>query len=112
MIDAIDHEYVSDSISKVMVGDDCYPTFEFASLSLPTVEGYLRNLPNCKTSEVDNFDSYLLNIASEIIAGPIMHILNCLFSTFPDQWKIAKVCLIPKDRKKPFDAENSRPIVC
>ena len=67
MIDAIDHEYVSNSISKVMVGNNCHPTFEFTSLSLPTVEGYLWNFPNCKTSGVDNFDSYLLNIASEII---------------------------------------------
>ena len=112
MIDAIDHDYASGSINKVMVGNNCYPTFEFASLSLPTVEGYLRNLANCKTSGVDNFESYLFNIISEIIAAPIMYILNCSFatSTFPDQWKIAKLCPIPKDRKKTFDAENSRPI--
>ena len=85
-------------MSKVMLGNNCYPTFEFASLSLPTVEGYLRNLPNWKTSGVDNFDSHLLNIASEIIAALIMHILNYSFatSTFPDQWKIAKLCPIPK----------------
>ena len=87
VIDAIDHEYVSDSISKVMVGNNCHPRFEFTSLCLPGVEGYLRNPPNCKTSGVDNFERYFFNIASEIIAAPIMRILNCSFatSTFPDQ---------------------------
>ena len=76
MIDAIDHEYVSDSISKVMVGNNCHPTFEFVSLSLPTVERYLRNLPNCKL---------ILNL--KYIAAPIMYVLNYSFATsaFPDQ---------------------------
>ena len=61
---------------------------------------------------MDNIDNYLLNIASEVIAAPIRHILNCSFatSTFPDQWKIAKLRPIPKDGKKPFEDENSRPI--
>ena len=112
MTDAIDHEYVSDSISKVMAGKYCHPAFEFTPLSLSIVKGHLSNLPNCKTSGVDNIDNYLLNIASEVIAAPIRHILNCSFatSTFPDQWKIAKLRRIPKDRKKPFEDENSRPI--
>ena len=112
MTDAIDREYVSDSISKVMAGKYCHPAFEFTPLSLSIVKGHLSNLPNCKTSGVDNIDNYLLNIASEVIAAPIRHILNCSFatSTFPDQWKIAKLRPIPKDRKKPFEDVNSRPI--
>ena len=87
MTDAIDREYVSDSISKVMAGKYCHPAFEFTPLSLSIVKGHLSNLPNCKTSGVDNIDNYLLNIASEVIAAPIRHILNCSFatSTFPDQ---------------------------
>jgi hypothetical protein len=42
-------------------------------LSLSIVKGHLSNLPNCKTSRVDNIDNYLLNIASEVIAAPIRH---------------------------------------
>jgi hypothetical protein len=68
MTDAIDREYVSDSISKVMAGKYCHPAFEFTPLSLSIVKGHLSNLPNCKTSGVDNIDNYLLNIASEVIA--------------------------------------------
>ena len=74
----------------------------------------LSNLPNCKTSGVDNIDTYLLNIASEVIAAPIRHILNCSFatSTFPDQWKIAKLRPIPKDRKNLLKMRTLVLLVC
>lgn len=110
MSDPIDMVYVTESIDKIMAGKDCH--FEFTSLNLSEVKKCLDNPPKSKAVGVDTIDNYLLKIASDIIAEPIRYILNCSFvnSTFPDKWKIAKLHPIPKDKKKPLEDVNSRPI--
>jgi hypothetical protein len=112
MTDPIDRAYVCDSITKTRAGKSCDGSFEFKPLSLSEVRELLTHHPNSKSSGVDYIDIYLIKIASDIIAEPIKHIFNCSYatSTFPDRWKVAKLCPIPKDKKVPFDDANSRPI--
>ena len=110
MSDQIDIEYITESINNVMAGKNCH--FEFRPIGISEVQSCLANLPTSKVTGVDCIDNYLLKIASDIIADPIRHIFNCSYakSIFPDQWKIAKLHPIPKDKKKAFEVLNSRPI--
>ena len=61
---------------------------------------------------MDKIDNFLLKTAAEIIAEPVTQIINCSYdsSILPDQCKNAKLHPIPKDKKKPFEDINSRPI--
>ena len=110
MSNPIDTEYVTKSITEIMTGKNC--RFEFSSLSLLEVHSCLDKLPDTKVTGVDGIDNFLLRIASNIIAEPIRYIFNCSYakSIFPDQWKVAKLHPIPKDKKQPFEDINSRPI--
>ncbi|CAB4009639.1 Hypothetical predicted protein, partial [Paramuricea clavata] len=110
MSNPIDTEYVTKSITEIMTGKNC--RFEFSSLSLLEVHSCLAKLPDTKVTGVDGIDNFLLRIASNIIAEPIRYIFNCSYakSIFPDQWKVAKLHPIPKDKKQPFEDINSRPI--
>ena len=103
-------EYVTKPIIEIMTGKNC--RFEFSSLSLVEVQSCLAKLPDTKVTGVDGIDNFLLRTASNIIAEPIRFIFNCSYakSIFPDQWKVAKLHPIPKDRKLPFEDINSRPI--
>ena len=110
MSNTIDMEYVTKPIIEMMTGKNC--RFEFSSLSLVEVQSCLAKLPDTKVTGVDGIDNFLLRTASNIIAEPIRFIFNCSYakSIFPDQWKVAKLHPIPKDRKLPFEDINSRPI--
>ena len=49
-------------------------------------------------------------LASDLFAQLVKHIFNCSFaaSTFLDEWKVAKLCYIPKNNEKLFNDVNSR----
>lgn len=82
------------------VGKDCH--FEFTPFDSFEVKNCLDNLQTCKASGVDEIEKFLLKISSDIISKPI--------AIFPNQWKVAKLHPVPKDNKKAFEDENSRPI--
>ena len=69
-------------------------------LSCVTYEEVLREIrslrDDCSTGP-DNITS-ILKLVSDIIASPLRHTINTSIQqgNFPDQWKVAKVTLIPK----------------
>lgn len=86
--------------------------FEFTELTEETIRKLIKAVCKNKPSGVDNIEEKLIGMAVEYILGPICQILNTSLktATFPQAWKEAKIIPLPKDKKKPFSAFNSRPI--
>ena len=85
---------------------------EFTSPNLLDVKNSIMNFPGSKAVGVDCIDNYLLRIASDIVAEPIKHIFNCSYAKFifPNQWKVAKLHPVPRDKNLLLEDINSCPI--
>ena len=87
-------------------------TFEFIEININDILQELLRLPNRNKSDILNFDSSLLRLASPIIAPMLCHIFNLsLYSgVVPSDWKLAKVTPIYKGKGDLSDPGNFRPI--
>jgi len=58
----------------------------------------------------DNIPNILLKTNSDLLARPLCHLFNCVIkqSHFPSQWKLSRICPIPKT--SPPQIEKLRPI--
>ncbi len=80
---------------------------------------YTKHLENFKifltflcSVDILGFDSYLLNAGSKYLAKSLSHIINlslCL-GKCPNEWKIARVCPVYKNKGSTEDLCNYRPI--
>ena len=87
-------------------------TFEFIEININDILQELLRLPNRNKSDILNFDSSLLRLASPIITPMLCHIFNLsLYSgVVPSDWKLAKVTPIYKGKGDLSDPGNFRPI--
>ena len=69
------------------------------------------SMPSNKTPGPDKVSMSVLKDRLPVVLGPITNIVNCSFatSTFPDDWKIAEVIPLLKDRDHEV-ASNNRPL--
>ncbi|XP_057292292.1 uncharacterized protein LOC130614818 [Hydractinia symbiolongicarpus] len=65
---------------------------------------------DCSTG-FDNIPARYIKYVADYIASPLTHIINCCIDnpTFPEQWKISRICPIPKVTN-PSNLADYRPI--
>ena len=80
------------------------------TVSQEKTRNYLEKLNVKKAAGFDEFPPFLAKVASDILAGPISHLiaLSLETKTVPEIWKMASVTPIPK--KKNPDVSDFRPI--
>ena len=85
--------------------------FKFNVISADFVLDQIYNMPNGKSPGLDTYNVRLLKLAAPFIAKCLTHICNLSLckSTFPEEWKQAKVTPIFKSGDK-TDVGNYRPI--
>ena len=88
------------------------PTFEFRSISESTVLKHLLKLPITKSSACRIITNRVLRETAVFIAASLSYLFNLSLNTqtFPNEWKIARVTPIFKQRGKPQNPTNYRPI--
>ena len=80
-------------------------------VTVKRVKQLLNNLKTSKSTSIDELDNYAVKISSDIIAGPLHHVitLSILQKNFPSCWKFAKI--IPLHKKDcSLQAKNYRPV--
>ena len=94
--------------SNVNVEHEC---FKFDAITPDFVFDQICSFSNNKSTGVSNISTKLLKLAAPIICHPLVYICNLSMftSTFPSEWKKAKVTPIYKDGDK-SDVSNYRPI--
>ena len=85
--------------------------FKFDVISAEFVSDQICNMQNSKSPGLDQFNVRLLKLAGPYLSNCLAHICNLSLSgsTFPDEWKKAKVTPIFKSGDK-SDVGNYRPI--
>ena len=85
--------------------------FKFSAISAEFVLDEICSMQNSKSTGLDQFNVRLLKLAGPFISNCLAHICNLSLSgsTFPDEWKKAKVTPIFKSGDK-TDVGNYRPI--
>ena len=94
---------------KIMEDKSC--NLSFTHVTVKRVKELVNNLKTSKSTSIDELDNYAVKISSEIIAGPLHHIitLSILQKKFPSSWKYAKI--IPLHKKDSvLQAKNYRPV--
>ena len=76
-----------------------------------TQEYSLKPLPKTHSCGPDEIDGYILNVANDNIANPLLHIVNLSIKTgvFPDRWKLARISPLHKKESKLLP-KNDRPV--
>ncbi|KAI8495038.1 hypothetical protein Bbelb_270240 [Branchiostoma belcheri] len=94
----------------IMMGNDC--SFEFKLAHCDQICKYLESLPDGTATGLDNIDNKLLRLVAKEIARPLCYIINLSLttSTYPAEWKKAKVVPLPKSTTTRLCGQNSRPI--
>ena len=90
---------------------DTNQAFRLKPTTSDKVNKIILNLRNDCSSGYDSLPVKFLKPVYEYITSPLVHIINnCIKTgTFPNQWKIARVCPIPKV-KNPSEPKDFRPI--
>ncbi|XP_057299344.1 uncharacterized protein LOC130629967 [Hydractinia symbiolongicarpus] len=86
-------------------------SFKIQHTTYNEINKILKNLKNDCSSGHDNIPIRFIKPVSEFITSPLVHIINnCINKEiFPQQWKIARVCPIPKI-DTPISTKDYRPI--
>jgi exonuclease III len=86
-------------------------SFHLHPVTYKEVMTAIRSLRLDSSTGPDNIPAKYVKNVAEFIVSPITHILNCCIdsSTFPEQWKISRICPIPKNNN-PTDLVDYRPI--
>ena len=87
------------------------PHFELKTVGVDTILKILKDLPQTHSCGPDEIDGYILNISREVIARPLLHVINLSIRTgiFPKIWKLAKISPLHKKESK-LIAKNYRPV--
>ena len=90
---------------------DTDQAFRLKPTTYDEVKKIILNLRNDCSSGYDSLPVKFLKPVYEYITSPLVHIINnCIKTgTFPNQWKIARVCPIPKV-KNPSEPKDFRPV--
>ena len=90
----------------------CPSRFDFTPVSPETTEKIIRNMRKSKACGVDNIDSYILKLTSELIVPPITHIINLSLSTgvFPAHYKTGKIVPLYKGKGSTLEPSSYRPV--
>ena len=85
--------------------------FVFRKVKIADVKRELSKLKRKKSTGMDNIPPSLLKDCSDVIARPLMHIINFSLSmaVFPTDWKYSKLISVYKSGSRNF-LENYRPI--
>ena len=88
------------------------PSFVFTPISEAVVLSRLQHLPLHKVSSDRLMANRLLRETTSLIASSITYIFNLFLniSQFPDEWKVAAVCPLFKQRGQPDAPTNCRPV--
>jgi hypothetical protein len=108
-------EYINASFSDIFVKSDSFLVCDVKSqVSNLCDESFVMNLlskmKTNKSSGSDDIPPILLKVCADIISSPLCSIFNLSFvkGAFPDKWKIADICPVPKTC--PIDKTKLRPI--
>ena len=90
---------------------DLLDSFVLSNITLSEIENAIKKLKPKKSIGPDHIPPYVVKGCGEILKLPLLFIFNLSFktSTFPDKWKEAIVCPIPKSNSK-SEISNYRPI--
>ena len=85
--------------------------FKLQKVTYDQVVGEIRSIRNDCSTGADNIPIDIMKLVADIIASPLTTIINNSIekAVFPDQWKIGKVCPIPKI-DNPTECKDFRPI--
>ena len=99
---------IDNTTSNVILEHEC---FKFDAITPDFVFDQICSFSNNKSTGVSNISTKLLKLAAPIICHPLAYIcsLSMFTSTFPSEWKKAKVTPIYEDGDK-SDVSNCRPI--
>jgi hypothetical protein len=86
--------------------------FTFEAIDRTIIQRFLNGLPKCSKNDVLDFDTYLLNLSSSIIADSLCILINASLELgyCPEDWKLARVSPAFKGKGCPSDRNNYRPL--
>lgn len=93
-------------------GSNSIHMFEFTDVDGSFVEKYLKELPSTTNLDIFNIDTKLLKISKNILSNPLTYLINLSLrqGTIPDDFKIAKVSPVFKNKGSTTEMTNYRPI--
>lgn len=101
-------EDIDKLISNLAVNPD---TFQLQPVTFNEVTKAIKSLRQDCSTGYDQIPAKFVKCGADFIASPLTHIINkCIeMSTFPDEWKVSRICPIPKTLS-PSTLVDYRPI--